>query len=471
MGWLEGMLSGFSARKGEVEAQTLEESRRAQEREARVYETLINSPDPETRTLALAGLFESARPRTRAGGLRGWLGELEQSPYLAQIQALSPTVETEEPTYGLPSRQTSGFINQPPGPAPAALPPWSPTEVGAPPPTPVSPAPAPSQIVTRQVTAPVTGTRTVSKPRRMFRTPEEQILLEKTAAAKGDVLGDVEAFVAGGMPREEALRTAVEMRMRRGGVAGQSYAEGNIEPDPDRPGQWRQRLYLRADPSVSTFVPAQAPLTPEEIGKRATAGAQARAGVAAGAPLSTAQRFQATTDLQTAWRKAEGPLREMQRQLELMETGLRRFREGDKIGGSQAVLVTFQKILDPTSVVRETEYARTPQGLSLLQRIEGYRQRLIEGGAGVPDQELAAMTETARQFLQGMGDWNALERGRIQSTAQEYQIEPSLIFGVQPGVGTPPPAGVGAGARGPANLFLGPDGELHVGSPTGPLYQ
>ena len=74
MAWLTGLLSGFGERKAQIEAENLREAELAGAREARVYETLINSPDPETRNLAIAGLLESAQPRRRKGGLRGWLG-------------------------------------------------------------------------------------------------------------------------------------------------------------------------------------------------------------------------------------------------------------------------------------------------------------------------------------------------------------------------------------------------------------
>jgi hypothetical protein len=120
----------------------------------------------------------------------------------------------------------------------------------------------------------------------------------------------------------------------------------------------------------------------------------------------------------------------MERQLLLMNTGLERFREGDKTGGSQAVLVTFQKILDPDSVVRVSEYQRSAEGLSLWQRMEGYRDRLLEGGAGVPEAELALMVGTAQAFVDGMATWNDLERDRIRGTAEEFGIDPERVFGV-----------------------------------------
>ncbi len=128
------------------------------------------------------------------------------------------------------------------------------------------------------------------------------------------------------------------------------------------------------------------------------------------------------------WDKANTPQKEMRRQLGLMETGLKRFRTGDKNGGAQAVLVTFQKILDPTSVVRESEYARTAYGQSLINRIEGYAQKLGAGGAGLTDKEMAAMVQTSREFLSGMDTYTAGLRERINRTAQEYKLDPRLIF-------------------------------------------
>ena len=83
-----------------------------------------------------------------------------------------------------------------------------------------------------------------------------------------------------------------------------------------------------------------------------------------------------------AWRKNTATEREMKRQRDLMQVGLEQARKGDMAAGSQAVLVTFQKILDPTSVVRESEYARSASGLSLIEQVAGALERLKEGGAG-----------------------------------------------------------------------------------------
>jgi hypothetical protein len=71
---------------------------------------------------------------------------------------------------------------------------------------------------------------------------------------------------------------------------------------------------------------------------------------------------------------------------------------------SQGVLVSFQKLLDPTSVVRESEYARSAAGLSLVSRLEGFKTKLEQGGAGVSADDLKEFVNTAETFLRGYED-------------------------------------------------------------------
>ena len=53
----------------------------------------------------------------------------------------------------------------------------------------------------------------------------------------------------------------------------------------------------------------------------------------------------------------------------------------------QAMITTLNKILDPTSVVRESEFARTAAGQSLFARIQGYANKMTKGGGGLTDAE------------------------------------------------------------------------------------
>lgn len=286
-GWLAlpGLLSGFAGRKATIEQQNLEEAHASQQREGKIFEALINSPDKDTRDLAIAGLLHSAQPGKRKSGLSGWLGEMQQSPYLESIRQLSPTVETQEPTTSLPSQQTSGYISEPaglapptralrgvlaqytnapeqyisepPGPQPLAQAETSPTEVGAPPPRQVE-----TNLTTTAAPPMQTGTRTVHTPRQMFRTPEETA----AAVAEGHDSGRISGVVggirkAGGVVSpEDAKQIGLAISGYSGGGAGaQTYAEGNVEPDPNSPTGYSQLLYLRSDPRQQRRIPAQPP--------------------------------------------------------------------------------------------------------------------------------------------------------------------------------------------------------------------
>lgn len=498
MGFETGLLGGFQSRKREVEHEQLRQSERASEREGRIFEALLNSPDPEIQALAASGLLESAQPKKRKGGLRGWLGEMETSPTLSRLQALIQTpVETAPGAPAQPPQTVYPTIPTPPptlGEAPAGTPAQSLTQPGAAP----APRPQPQQIPGKVATPPTMG------PRKIFPTAEDQIRRETLAREGAQTEAELARAKAIGFSPEEYKELERQKVRRATGAVGQTYAEGEIVADPDSPTGFSQTLYLRADPTVRQKIPAGAPhagssrapnvresiahelfgkpgedpraviprLTPDQMktvldrevtrqGQTAAGITTARGGAAAEVPLTTQQRFQAITSLQDDWRKVEAPIREMQRQYQLMQVGLRRFNEGDKIGGSQAVLVTFQKVLDPPSVVREAEYARSGAGLSLLNRLEGYVQRLQSGGAGVPPEELAAMVETANQFLRGLEGWNAAEKGRIEETARQFKLDPTLITGSTT-VGAAPPTGgrTPAPQSGPPNVFVDKAGNL-----------
>lgn len=91
------------------------------------------------------------------------------------------------------------------------------------------------------------------------------------------------------------------------------------------------------------------------------------------------------------------------RSVAAIESGLGEARSQLKAGktinfASQAVLVGFQKLLDPTSVVRESEYARSGDGQSAVNRWKGAWLKLSQGGAGVTLDELEGAVQAAERF-------------------------------------------------------------------------
>lgn len=70
----------------------------------------------------------------------------------------------------------------------------------------------------------------------------------------------------------------------------------------------------------------------------------------------------------------------------------------------QALITLYNKLTDPTSVVRESEYARTAENIPLLNRIKGKigpDGKLVKGGAGLTDEERGALMTMARLMSDG----------------------------------------------------------------------
>jgi hypothetical protein len=150
-------------------------------------------------------------------------------------------------------------------------------------------------------------------------------------------------------------------------------------------------------------------------------------GAAAG--LSPGMEANVLNRLTTQWTAAVKPVAELSRQVKMMDAGLAAAERGDLAQGAQAVLVTFQKILDPNSVVRESEYMRSAAGLSLLNRVQGAYERLTRGGAGVPLPELKKFAQVAREAAQAQaGGYVDAVKGRLGRTADRYKIPRELVF-------------------------------------------
>lgn len=223
--WISGLLSGFTTRKAEIEAQNLAESARARDQEARLYQTLINSPDPEIQAAAVTGLLESARPGRRKGGFAGWLGQMEANPAYAQVQRLLATpVEAQETTYAPTIGTPQATIPQVPSGS-LSLPETSPTEIGAPPPTPVVPGQYPGTPFVERAAPPLQATtRTVRKPRRAYPTTYDLASQQAAGQYGGRIEGILTALKNQGVDvtPELAQQIALELSGYSSGGVGSS---------------------------------------------------------------------------------------------------------------------------------------------------------------------------------------------------------------------------------------------------------
>jgi len=82
---------------------------------------------------------------------------------------------------------------------------------------------------------------------------------------------------------------------------------------------------------------------------------------------------------------------ELRRQTANVNDVYKAYRSGKQNANmaDQAIVTSLNKMLDPTSVVRESEFARTAQGQSLLNTGLGYAQKLTKGGSGLTNEERA----------------------------------------------------------------------------------
>lgn len=100
-----------------------------------------------------------------------------------------------------------------------------------------------------------------------------------------------------------------------------------------------------------------------------------------------------------------------------------------KIASDQALAVTFQKMLDPSSVVRESEYARTPEGAAFMSRAGSFVDQFNKGGLRIGDQDRLALIQTANKMLKsGQKQMNS-HISRYKSLAKDYNVKPQLILG------------------------------------------
>lgn len=135
-----------------------------------------------------------------------------------------------------------------------------------------------------------------------------------------------------------------------------------------------------------------------------------------------------------------------------MDSLLKNARNGNiqnKVALDQALITLYNKMTDANSTVRESEYARTPENLSTVNRITGAIEKLKQGGAGLTDEDRDALVLGAKIITNERGASFSRAHASYSKLAQQYQIDPSLVTGTLPKfkpfeIGTPvvtPPPG------------------------------
>lgn len=144
--------------------------------------------------------------------------------------------------------------------------------------------------------------------------------------------------------------------------------------------------------------------------------------------LTPYQKFQATQAISKETQARTENAREIARQVGLMNQAYSSLEnDGNLNFATQAIVTTYNKILDPTSVVRETEYDRTAAGQSLLERINGKFTQISQGGGGITKENLQEAVKLANQYLQSSQESMLRQNQRAQQMAEQFGLNPDFV--------------------------------------------
>lgn len=102
------------------------------------------------------------------------------------------------------------------------------------------------------------------------------------------------------------------------------------------------------------------------------------------------------------------------------------------IAVDQALITLFNKMMDPTSVVRESEYARTPGDMAMMSRAKGAVAKVVEGGAGLTDPEREAIFEMANKFSRVAGQKYSAQADFYTGLAERRGYDTENIIRITP---------------------------------------
>lgn len=99
----------------------------------------------------------------------------------------------------------------------------------------------------------------------------------------------------------------------------------------------------------------------------------------------------------------------------------------DMVALDQGLITMFNKLTDPQSVVRESEYARTPENLPLINRFKGAIQKISSGGAGLTNEDRQALVQGAKIIANERGKQFQKTKDEYKGTAADYGLDEKLI--------------------------------------------
>lgn len=157
--------------------------------------------------------------------------------------------------------------------------------------------------------------------------------------------------------------------------------------------------------------------------------------------LTPNQQFAGIERLNNAWRKDTDDVTVLANQYGAMRNAYQNLTDPRNKNNSeirnvatQVIINGLNKMLDPTSVVREGEYARSEAGVAFLNKAQGWMNRLTRGGPALTDGELREFVNQAERLLGQRELTSGLDRrrGTYLKQAEYFKIPSDLLDFINP---------------------------------------
>jgi len=120
----------------------------------------------------------------------------------------------------------------------------------------------------------------------------------------------------------------------------------------------------------------------------------------------------------------------VEKQMGRVQAAMDQARKGqvNKLAVDQTLITAFNKMLDESSVVRESEYGRTASDLPFFNRIRGGYEKYVSGGAGLTDSDREVLYDMVQKF-KGVADegYNA-QKQFYGDLAVRYGFKPENVL-------------------------------------------
>jgi len=121
--------------------------------------------------------------------------------------------------------------------------------------------------------------------------------------------------------------------------------------------------------------------------------------------------------------------------------------------GDIALITGFMKMLDPGSVVRETEFATARDTAGLYERLQNQAQKLQSGQLFTLDsKQRKEYTDLAKQYLDSAQKKAVDDKKALGVVVKNYRLNPDNVFGPETAEAPPAPVGGGRGNVNPPTV-------------------